>query len=193
MSEQHRNGSPPLVCPWWIGFSLANPVRTLIHRPRAILAPFVEPGMTVVEPGPGVGHFTLELARLVGSAGRVVTLDVQQRMLDGLMKRAVRAGVAGNMETRLVQGAHPPVEDLQSKVDFVLVFWMVHEVPDQRSFFRELRATLKPSGKLLLVEPRIHVSRQAFTKTVELAQQTGLKCLPPPAVTFSMSALLVPA
>jgi ubiquinone/menaquinone biosynthesis C-methylase UbiE len=47
--------------------------------------------MTVLEPGPGMGAFTLELARLVGSSGRVVAVDVQSKMLDGLKRRAKRA------------------------------------------------------------------------------------------------------
>ena len=60
------------VCPWWAGYILASPLRRLIQDPRSLLAPYVHPGMTVLEPGPGMGFFTLELARLVGPAGRVI-------------------------------------------------------------------------------------------------------------------------
>ena len=57
------------VCPWWVGYILASPIRKLTHDPAGILAPFVRAGMTVLEPGPGMGFFTLELARLVGPTG----------------------------------------------------------------------------------------------------------------------------
>ena len=71
---------PGRICPWWLGYALASPLRRLMHDPRAILSPLVVEGMTVVEPGPGMGFFTLELARLVGPRGRVVAIDVQPRM-----------------------------------------------------------------------------------------------------------------
>ena len=51
--------------------------------------------MTVLEPGPGMGFFTLELARIVGPEGRVVAVDVQPKMVEGLQKRARRAGLSG--------------------------------------------------------------------------------------------------
>ncbi len=47
------------VCPWWIGYLLASPLRRFAHDPRAILAPVVGEGMIVVEPGPGMGFFTV--------------------------------------------------------------------------------------------------------------------------------------
>src|ERR1022692_3696772 len=57
-------------------------------RPAKILAPYVCEGMTVLEPGPGMGFFTLELARRVGASGRVVAVDIQPRMLDRLKRPA---------------------------------------------------------------------------------------------------------
>lgn len=67
------------VCRPWIGYLLASPIRRLLHNPRKILAPYVRDGMTVLEPGPGMGFFTLELARMVGPTGRVVALDMQAK------------------------------------------------------------------------------------------------------------------
>src|SRR5215471_14040502 len=91
-------GGPPCsasrrVCPWWIGYLLASPVRRILYHPARVLAPYARQGMTVLEPGPGMGFFTLELARLVGSSGRVIAVDIQPRMLDGLRQRAAKAGV----------------------------------------------------------------------------------------------------
>ena len=66
--------------------------------PEKVVRPFVREGMTVLEPGPGMGFFTIELARLVGPSGRVVAVDIQPKMLDGLKRRAAKAGVADRVE-----------------------------------------------------------------------------------------------
>ena len=50
------------VCPWWLGYILVSPLRRLLLNPRELLAPYVKAGMTVLEPGPGMGFFTIELA-----------------------------------------------------------------------------------------------------------------------------------
>jgi hypothetical protein len=57
------------ACPWWLGYLLITPLRRLKENPAKILAPLVRSGMTAVEPGPGMGYFTLELARRVGPQG----------------------------------------------------------------------------------------------------------------------------
>ena len=83
------------VCPWWLGYFLLSPFRRLGQNPENILAPFVQDGMTVLEPGPGMGFFTLELSRKVGASGRVVAVDIQPRMLDRLKRRAAHGTCPG--------------------------------------------------------------------------------------------------
>lgn len=99
------------ICPWWLGYFLANPLRRLYQNPRAVLATHVRPGMTVIEIGPGMGFFTLDIARLVGPAGRVVAIDVQPRMIGALRRRAKRAGLLERVETRLVRPEVTGMED----------------------------------------------------------------------------------
>jgi ubiquinone/menaquinone biosynthesis C-methylase UbiE len=109
------------VCPWWIGYLLASPMRRwLMQSPERLLAPFVREGMTVLEPGPGMGFFTLPLARMVGSKGRVVAVDIQAKMLENLWRRAVKAGLAERIETRLAKPETLGLDDLRSAADFVL-------------------------------------------------------------------------
>ena len=59
------------VCPWWIGYLLASPIRRIFQNPEEILSPFIRFGMAVLEPGPGMGFFTIPLARMVGRRLRV--------------------------------------------------------------------------------------------------------------------------
>jgi hypothetical protein len=55
------------VYPWWLGYLLVSRMRRLSQDPGKVLAPYVREGMTVLEPGPCMGFFTLELARLAGA------------------------------------------------------------------------------------------------------------------------------
>ena len=72
----------------------------------------------------------------------------------------------------------------------MLLFYMVHEVPDIGRFFREIAALLKPEGRVLLVEPPIHVSKKAFAETLDKAQQAGLAEVERPKVFMSKAVLL---
>ena len=101
------------LCPWWFGYLLVNPLRRLRQDPRRLLGPFVRDGMVVLEPGCGMGFFTLEAARMVGPDGRVVAVDVQPRMLAGLERRAAR----GQPLEPIVSVASFFVSRVDSKVD----------------------------------------------------------------------------
>lgn len=178
------------VCPWWLGYLLLIPLRRFWYKPAKLLSAYVRPGMTVFEPGPGMGFFTLELARLVGPAGRVVAADLQPKMLAGLRRRAARAGLAERIETRLVPADSMGVADLAGAVDFVLAFAMVHELPDAGRFFAEMAAVLKPGGSLLLVEPAGHVKPPMFDSELAAAAQAGLAVADRPVIRRDLAALL---
>jgi SAM-dependent methyltransferase len=81
--------------------------------------------------------------------------------------------------------------NVSDNVDFILAFYMVHEVPDKNSFFQQLKVLLNQGGRFLLVEPKLfHVSRTEFEQTIRIAETKGFKVYPGPAVVFSWSALL---
>jgi SAM-dependent methyltransferase len=181
------------VCPWWIGYLLLGPLRRALQDPARMLAPYVGAGMTVLEPGPGMGFFTLDLARLVGPTGRIVAVDVQSRMLDVLRRRAAKAGLADRVATRLAQPGGLGVSDLAGQADFVLAFAVVHELPDARTFFAEAAASLRPGGVLLFAEPTGHVSAGAFEDELRAAAAAGLTVQERPTIRNSHAALLAKA
>lgn len=159
------------ICPWWMGYVLLNPLRRLFEDPDKLLGPYVQHGMTVVEYGCGMGFFTLALARMVGPEGKVIAVDVQRKMLDGMKRRARRAGLADRVTPLLAdsQGA-----SISGPVDFIAAIHVVHELPDATAFFTRMREIMKPSAKLLFVEPGFHVSERDFRASVEIALSVGL-------------------
>jgi len=178
------------VCPWWLGYFLAASIRRWVQNPAKLLAPYLREGMTVLEPGPGMGFFTLPMASMVGHAGRVVAVDIQARMLDRVRRRALKAGLLSRIETRLAQPDSMGIADLNGRVDFVLVFAMLHEMPSAEAFFGEAAAALKPGGLLLLAEPVMHVKREKFQRELEAARAAGFEVAGDPAIPMSMAALL---
>jgi ubiquinone/menaquinone biosynthesis C-methylase UbiE len=161
-----------------------------MQNPEKLLAPYVRERMTVLEPGPGMGFFTLPLARRTGPAGRIVVVDIQARMLDTLRRRALKAGLLPRIETRLAQPNSMGVDDLKGGVDFVLAFAVVHELPSEERFFNEAAAVLKPGGLLLLVEPAGHVKPERFQRELEAAQAAGFQVVERPSIRRSLAAVL---
>jgi SAM-dependent methyltransferase len=181
---------PHRVCPWWLGYLLASPVRRIFQQPAQVLAGHVRPGMTVLEPGPGMGFFTLELARLAGGSGRVIAIDIQPRMLDVLRRRAAKAGVLDRVDARLAAPDSLGLADLEGVVDFTLAFAMVHELPSAGGFFREVAAASKSGARLLLVEPAGHVTVSLFEAELQAAREAGFEPVGSPSVGRSRAALL---
>lgn len=178
------------ICPWWIGYLLACPVRRLRQNPHEILAPHVREGMIVLEPGPGMGFFTLDLARLVGTSGRVVAVDVQPKMIDRLKRRANKAKLLDRIDARAASADSMGIADLRGTVDFTLAFAMVHEFPDAGHFFAEVAAASKAGAALLLAEPKGHVEPAAFDSELQAASEAGFKVADRPSIRHSHAALL---
>lgn len=176
-----------MVCPWWLCYSFDNPLRRLFHDPDRLLGPYVKTGMTVVDIGCGMGYFTIGLARLTGPEGKVIAVDLQQQMLDVLERRSRRAGVADRIVLHRCSKKSLGVED---SADFALAFWMAHEVPDKPRFFGEILALLKPRGRLLVVEPKVHVTQRSLERTVVVCRETGFHVLEEPRVALSRAFLL---
>lgn len=180
------------VCPWWLCYTFDNPLRRLVQDPVAILRPYLAAGQTGLDLGCGMGYFSLGMARLVGPQGRVHSVDLQARMLSVLMRRATRQGLAGRMAPRQCQAHDLGIADLAGQVDLALAFWMLHEVPDQAGFLAQVALALKPSGHLLLAEPRLHVNGPDFERQLAQALGAGWRVRETPAIWGSWTALLAP-
>jgi ubiquinone/menaquinone biosynthesis C-methylase UbiE len=175
------------VCPWWLAYTFDNPLRRILHPPERILAGRVLPGMTVLDIGCGMGHFTLGMARMVGETGRVIGLDLQAEMLGRVRRRAESQRLSGRITLH-----HGEVGSLDARgaVDFALAFWMVHEVPDQEAFFKTVKDLLKPDGCFLVAEPKIHTSAADLEGSIGTASHAGFNLIGRPSIAMSRTALL---
>lgn len=158
------------VCPWWMTWTFDNPLRKLLHNPDKLLEPYVVPGSRVADIGCGMGHFTVAMARLTGPTGQVQAVDLQPQQLRTAEKRCRRAGVADRV--RFVEAA-PDSLRLTGPVDFVLAFWMVHEVGDRAGFFEQLRAATESGARVLVAEPMFHVPLETAEAELALARRHG--------------------
>ena len=181
------------VCPFWVGYLLASPLRRLLQNPEKILGPYVKPGMMTLDVGCAMGFFSLPMARMVGERGKVICVDLQGKMLRSLRKRAMKAGVAERIIPRLCGKDSLSLREFEGKIDFALAFALVHELPDSRRFFDEISKTMKPGARCLVAEPKWHVSAEEFDATLSIAAEIGFQVVDRPKITRSHSALLAPA
>lgn len=178
------------VCPWWLGYMLLSPLRLTFQDPVKILTKYVNQDMQVLDIGCAMGYFSLPLAKLAGEHGRVVCIDLQERMLQKLVKRAKKAGLERQIETRLCSHNSLLVKDLKDMVDFALAFAVVHEVQDKERLFAEINMVLKPGGNLLIAEPAGHVKEKNFADTVILAENAGFSITTRPVIARCNAVLL---
>jgi ubiquinone/menaquinone biosynthesis C-methylase UbiE len=172
--------------PWTAPF-FDNIVRKLFQNPEKIVGPYIRPGMTAMDIGCGPGYFTLAMARMVGTGGTVIAIDMQQEMLDLVKKKSDRLGLSERIR---FHRCAPDSLGIAEKAGFILSFYMVHEVPDRDALFREVGGLLEAGGKYLIVEPGMHVSAEAFEDTIRHAESAGFVVEERPHVLLSRAALL---
>lgn len=178
------------VCPFWLGYLLAFPARRLVHNPDAILGPLVKEGMIVLDVGPAMGFFTLPLARMVGPTGKVICVDLQEKMLATLRKRAGASGLADRIVARTCQPTSLGIDDQAGRIDFALAFAVVHEIPDTPRLFAEVACALRPGGRWLVAEPKGHVPLAAFNRMLAVADEAGMHVVGRPRIHWCHAALL---
>jgi len=178
------------VCPIWVGYLLASPIRKLAQNPKKILGKYVKSGMKVIDIGCAMGFFSLPAARIVGVNGSVICIDLQEKMLKSLGKKAKKAKLADVIETRKYTSNSLQINDLTGQIDFALAFAVVHEVKNKEKLFTEIHSSLKKGGKMLIAEPKFHISKENFDESIKIAQNTGFRIIEHPAIKRSLVVLL---
>lgn len=175
-----QNLPKPHTCPWLMQYALISPIRRLLESPNKILAPYIEPGMTVLDPGCGFGFFSLPLAQMVGEDGRVVSVDLEPRAVERLKQRAAKKGLAHRIDARPCSTRDLGLNDYRGRIDLITAMNILHEVEDISGFLSQSRELLKPNGKLLVMEPRGHLTPDNFAAELECSHRAGFRELTSP-------------
>ncbi|HLQ77596.1 MAG TPA: methyltransferase domain-containing protein [Terriglobia bacterium] len=131
---------------------LERPEREKEENPEGALdAIGIRPGMIVADIGAGTGYMSLRIARRVGSTGKVYASDIQLEMLRRLRQNAVKAKLQ-NIETVLGSEVDPKLP--AGQMDLVLLVDVYHEFSQPQKMLRKIHETLKPNGRLVLLEYR---------------------------------------
>jgi ubiquinone/menaquinone biosynthesis C-methylase UbiE len=131
---------------------LVRPEREAEEQPeKALDALKLKPGMVVADIGAGVGYMSLRMAKRVGPSGKVYANDLQPEMLAKLNENAAKAKIT-NVVTVLGDVADPKLP--ANTMDLVLLVDVYHEFSQPQQMLRKIRETLKPDGRLVLLEYR---------------------------------------
>jgi ubiquinone/menaquinone biosynthesis C-methylase UbiE len=175
------------VCPVEKAGGLDNSVRRLLQNPKKILRSYIKDGMTVLDLGCGPGFFSVEIAKMLNGSGKVIAADLQ----DGMLEKVNRKIKGTELEQRItLHKCEDNRVGVTENVDFVLAFYMIHEVPSQDKLFGELKSILKPGGKIFIIEPKFHVSKKSFDEMIDKLRNIGFEIIDKPKVFFSRTVLV---
>jgi ubiquinone/menaquinone biosynthesis C-methylase UbiE len=149
-----------LVASWVIARRRRGPcpysVRWVLSLPRPYIGParlvdllHAAEGEHLLEVGPGIGIYTIKLARAVGAAGTVEVCDIQQRFLDDTMALVSAHGFS-NVRPTMGDATMLPYDD--DSFDAVVLITVLGELSDQDSALGEIFRVLKPGGRLIVGE-----------------------------------------
>jgi len=136
--------------PEFLAGAIDNPLRRRIQPPSEMpLRHGIEPGMTVLEVGPGNGRYTVETARAVGPLGKVIAVDIEPKMIERVSRRAQEEGLT-NLEAKTASVYDLPFPD--ATFDAVSMIAVISEIPDPQRALGEFYRVLKPAGTLAFSE-----------------------------------------
>ena len=144
---RHFNKFP---MPQWMANAIDNPLRRRIQPPdETAIRHGIDPGMRVLEVGPGNGTYTLAAARRIGPGGELVTIDIEPKMIERVRRKIVAEGVT-NIDARVADVYDLPFED--DSFDLIYMITVINEIPDIPRALLEFHRVLKPSGMLVFSE-----------------------------------------
>jgi ubiquinone/menaquinone biosynthesis C-methylase UbiE len=177
------------VCPHKMAFILDNWFRKLLQNPTKITGEYINEGDTVIDIGCGPGYFTIAMAGMIGQQGKIIAVDLQEEMLEHVKRKAQAKNFSDRIHFHHCEQDRLGLE-VNEKADFMLAYYMVHELPNPGAFFQEVRPLLKTGGKFLVVEPKWHVTQAKYEEMLTLAEKAGFRILTFPKKKGGRSVLL---
>ena len=159
--------------PEFLAGLIDNPIRRKIQPPDATAVRHgIEPGMTVLEVGPGSGTYTVAAARRAGSGGRLSTVDIEPKMIERIRRRIRAEGIA-NVDARVADVYDLPFAD--GEFDLAYLIAVIGEIPDPVRAMKEFRRVLKPSGTLVFSELLPDPDYPAAASLIRKAEAAGFR------------------
>ena len=175
------------ICPVEKACGLDNKIRRFFQNPQKILGRYIKDGMTILDLGCGPGFFSVEIAKMIGKSGKVIAADLQEGMLQKLRNKIKGTDIEKRIKLHKCEENRIGIVD---KVDFVLAFYMVHEVPSQGNLLREIQSILNSNGKVFIIEPKFHVSKKAFEEMINNIKDIGFEIIEKPKLFLSRAIIL---
>ena len=176
----------PGICLMEHAHQLDNPFRKLGHNAGRLFKKYINKGDTVIDVGCGTGIFSIGLAKMVGEHGRVLAVDLQQGMLDKVAEK-----IKGSKYENTIELIKSGVEStgLTEPADFIIAFYIVHEVSSAENFFKEMHSLLKAGKYLYIAEPPHHATTESFAEMITVAEGCGFEIAARPKVIMGRTAV----
>ncbi len=146
-----RNGGCSVPLQHLMKWSVWAAEREATERPAEVLRRLqVAPGERVADVGAGLGFFSTRLARAVGTTGRVLAVEIDERLVAELR---ARAAAAPHPQLEALLGTADDPHLAPQSLDAVLIVNAYHEMPKHRQMLEAIARALRPSGRLMLIEP----------------------------------------
>ncbi|MBN2556410.1 MAG: methyltransferase domain-containing protein [Anaerolineales bacterium] len=150
-----------------------NPLRRKIQPPdRTADWHGIEPGMTVLEVGPGSGTYTLAAGRRIGPEGKLITIDIESKVIARLQERLQAEGIT-NIDARTADVFNLPFED--GSFDAAYMIAVIGEIPAPERAVTEFQRVLKPDGTLAFSELFLDPDYPLPSTLERLARQHGFR------------------
>jgi ubiquinone/menaquinone biosynthesis C-methylase UbiE len=128
-----------------------DPKRDEWQKPHEVIqALALKPDAVVADIGAGTGYFAARLANMLRQ-GRVYAVDIEPDMVKYLGERAKKEKLSNLQPVKATQDS----PRLPAKVDLVLLVDVYHHVDDRTRYFERLRASLKPGGRVAIIDFRL--------------------------------------
>ena len=180
---EHKKHS---VCPMYMAGILDSKIRRFFFNPNKILKPYIRENITALDIGCGPGVYTIEIAELLKGTGKVIAVDMQKEMLEIIRGKIRGKPIEKNI---LLHQCSQEKIGVKENVDFVLLFYVVHEVPSKENLFDEVLPLINPNGLLMIVEPKL-VSAKSFNEMVNKIKEKGFEEFDKLKITLSRGIVL---
>jgi len=178
-----------LPCPSWLGWmiELDNPFAKSTHSHTIIKHLKLETGIKVLDIGCGPGRLTIPIAKIIGSQGEILAVDMQAEMLSKIKEKAKKANLSNirYLETKI--GKKTLIQD---HFDRALLISVLGEIPDKEKCLQEVFHALQPGGILIIAETIFDPHFQSKNKVFSLVTKIGFRLIETSGNFLSYNMLL---